>query len=58
MDIWQASAAGKIDAVKYHLTAGVDVNVKIKNISGTTPLHEYYLYAVCATGATIGESVI
>ena len=39
-NIWQAAADGKIDAVKYHLTAGVDVNVKMKNILGTTPLHE------------------
>jgi len=39
-NIWQAAADGKIDAVKYHLAAGVDVNVKMKNILGTTPLHE------------------
>jgi len=40
MDIWQASAAGKIEVVKYHLAAGVDVNIKMKNILGTTTLHE------------------
>jgi cytohesin len=39
-NIWQAAADGKIDAVKYHLAAGVDVNVKMKNILATTPLHE------------------
>ena len=39
-NIWQAAADGKIDAVKYHLAAGVDVNVKTRDILGTTPLHE------------------
>jgi len=39
-NIWQAAADGKIDVVKYHLAAGVDVNVKTRDILGTTPLHE------------------
>jgi ankyrin repeat protein len=37
-NIWQAAADGKINAVKYHLAAGVDVNAKLDPL-GTTPLH-------------------
>ena len=36
MDIWQASEAGEIEVVKYHLAAGVDVNAP--DVIKRTPL--------------------
>ncbi len=40
ISIYDAARKGNIEAVKQHLATGVDVNVKMKNILGTTPLHE------------------
>ena len=37
VDIWEAAYDGNIEAVKHHLDAGVDVNVKDEG--GETPLH-------------------
>ena len=37
VNIWEAARTGNIEAIKQHLAAGADVNVKDK--SGKTPLH-------------------
>ena len=38
VDIWEAAEEGNIEAVKQHLAAGMDVDVKDK--VGWTPLHD------------------
>ena len=42
ISIWNATEKGNLEAVKQHLAAGVDVNVK--NDSGVTPLHRAAYY--------------
>ncbi len=42
VDIYQAAKVGNIKAVKQHLEAGVNVNVKADN--GNTPLHNAAYY--------------
>ena len=42
-DIWEAARKGDIKAVKHHLDAGVDVNLK-DEFGKLTPLHEAATY--------------
>ena len=52
VDIWEAAYDGNIEAVKHHLDAGVDVNVKDEG--GETPLH----VAALMNNAEVAELLI
>ena len=52
VDIWEAAYDGNMEAVKHHLDAGADVNVK--DVVGETPLH----VAALMNNAEVAELLI
>ena len=62
-DIWEAARKGDIKAVKHHLDAGVDVNLK-DEFGKLTPLHEAATYGhkevaelLIAAGADVNAEI-
>ena len=53
-NIWQAATVGNIEAVKQHLAAGVDVDVKAEWYDEWTPLH----YAAYSSQKEVAELLI
>ena len=53
-NIWQAATVGNIEAVKQHLAAGVDVDVKAESSDEWTPLH----YAAYSSQKEVAELLI
>ena len=63
-DIWEAARKGDIKAVKHHLDAGVDVNLK-DEFGKLTPLHEAATYGhkevaelLIAEGADVNAEIM